>query len=139
MARVYSFSDNRAVIDDMLAAERSARSAGRGIWGHPFYRVRAPEALTDALDTFQLVEGRIADAALVRGRVYFNFGADWREDFTATIAPRDRGLFEGEGALFDGRAVDELAGRRVRVRGWIKSFNGPMIEVTHPEQIEWLD
>ena len=37
---------------------------------------------------------------------------------------------------FDLAAYD---GRRVRVRGWLKSLNGPMIEVTHPEQIEVLE
>jgi hypothetical protein len=25
------------------------------------------------------------------------------------------------------------------VRGWIKSFNGPMIEASHPEQIEVIE
>ena len=34
--------------------------------------------------------------------------------------------------------LDSYEGGRVRVRGWLKSFNGPMIEVTHPEQIEIL-
>ena len=31
-----------------------------------------------------------------------------------------------------------LQGKRIRVRGWLKSFNGPMINATHPEQIEVL-
>ena len=34
--------------------------------------------------------------------------------------------------------IESLAGLRIRVRGWIKSFNGPMIDATHPEQIEVL-
>jgi hypothetical protein len=29
-----------------------------------------------------------------------------------------------------------LEGQRVRVRGWVESWNGPAIEATHPEQIE---
>jgi hypothetical protein len=32
-----------------------------------------------------------------------------------------------------------LKGKRVRVRGWLKNFNGPSITVTHPEQIEILE
>lgn len=139
MARVYSFSDNRAAVADLLAAEGAARRDRLGIWGHPFYRVRGPERLTDAVDSFQLVEGRVVDAARVRGRVYLNFGSDWREDFTVTVAPKDRRLFELEGDRLGGETVDAVVGQRLRVRGWIKSFNGPMIEVTHPEQIEWLD
>jgi hypothetical protein len=29
-------------------------------------------------------------------------------------------------------------GREIRVRGWLEFYNGPMIEATHPEQIELL-
>ena len=133
MARVYSFPDNRALVAEMLAAERAARAARRGIWGDPFYAIRGPAETGRHIDSFQLVEGRVLGAAVVRGRAYLNFGADWKTDFTVTLAPPVRRLFEAEG-------LDPLAyeGRRVRVRGWLKSFNGPMIEVTHPEQIELL-
>ena len=71
---------------------------------------------------------------MVRGRGYLNFGENWREDFTVSIAPRDRRRFEAAGI-----AVEDYEGRLVRVRGWVDSFNGPMIEATHPEQIEVLD
>lgn len=134
MARVYSFSDNRDRVAEMLNLERRARAARRGIWRHPFYAVRSAEALKRHIGSFQLVEGRVLDAAVVRGRAYLNFGAEWRDDFTVTLTPEVRRRFEAEGH-------DPLAykGRRVRVRGWLKSFNGPMIAVTHPEQIEVLD
>jgi len=134
LARVYTFVDNRAAVAPMLARERAARRAGRGIWAMPFYRVRTPETAARHVGTFQLVEGRVLDVAIVRGRVYLNFGSDWRTDFTVTLAPRARRMFEAAG-------VDPMAyrGRRVRVRGWLTSFNGPMIEATHPEQIEVLD
>ena len=31
-----------------------------------------------------------------------------------------------------------LEGKRIRVRGWLRSWNGPQIEASHPEQIELL-
>jgi endonuclease YncB( thermonuclease family) len=133
MARVYSFADNRALVAEMLALERAARAARRGIWTNPFYAIRDAEAAGGHLGTFQLVEGLVLEAAVVRGRAYLNFGADWREDFTATLAPEVRRRFEAEG--IDPR---DYQGIRLRVRGWLKSYNGPMIEVTHPEQIEVL-
>jgi len=133
LARVYSFADNRALAAEMLALEGAARDAGRGIWADPFYRVRVPEEADAETDSFQLVEGRIVSAAVVRGRGYLNFGPDWRNDFTLAIDPQSRRLFEAEG-----RAVESYEGLRVRARGWLKSFNGPMIEITHPEQIEVL-
>ena len=134
MARVYSFPDNRALVAEMLSRERAARAARRGIWDHPFYAVRTDLESEEDTGTFQLIEGEVRAAAVVRGRAYLNFGDDWKQDFTITLAPAVRKLFEAEG--HDPRTYE---GRRVRVRGWLKSFNGPMIEATHPEQIEVLN
>ncbi len=133
MARVYSFRDNRARVPEMLALERAARAERRGIWGHSYYRVRRATETPQLIDSFQLVEGRVHRAAVVRGRLYLNFTEDWREDFTVTFSARDRALLDREGFDYLG-----LEARRIRVRGWLKSWNGPMIEATHPEQIEVL-
>lgn len=76
----------------------------------------------------------MVNAAKVRGRIYLNFGQNWRQDFTITVAPRDRRLFDKAGFNHT-----DMPGRRVRVWGWLKYFNGPSIEATHPEQIEILD
>lgn len=133
LARVYSFADNRALVAEMLAAERAAREARVGIWRHPFYAVRSSADVARDIGTFQLVEGRVVDAARVRGTTYLNFGADWRSDFTVVVAGADRAAFEDAG--FDLLA---LKGRIVRVRGWLDRRNGPMIAATHPEQIEVL-
>lgn len=131
MARVYSFQDNRALVPEMLAREAAARASRRGIWADPFYAIRTPETADRYLGRFELIQGRVRDVAIVRGRVYLNFGADWRSDFTASLAPAVRRLFESE-------QIDPLSyrDRIVRVRGWLKSRNGPMVDITHPEQIE---
>ena len=134
LARVHSLAGDRAAVPEMLVIERRARSSRLGIWSEPRYRVRAAGEADDGLHSFQLVEGRVRAAAVVRGRGYLNFGDDWREDFTVSIAPRDRRLFEAAGI-----AIEDYEGRLVRVRGWVDSFNGPMIEATHPEQIEVLE
>ena len=133
MARVYSFADNRALVAEMLALEREARAARRGIWADPYYAIRTPFEAGDYIDSFQVIEGQVQDVAIVRGRAYLNFGADWRSDFTISLAPDVLRRFAREGVdpeIYEGRAV--------RVRGWLKSFNGPMIEASHPEQIEVL-
>lgn len=132
LARVYTFTDNRAVAADMLALEREARAARRGIWRNPYYRIREPEETRRDIETFQIVEGRVLQAAMTRDRAYLNFGPDYRTDFTVAIARRDLKLF---GRAFDPKALE---GKTIRVRGWVKSLNGPMIEATHPEQIEVL-
>jgi hypothetical protein len=133
MARVYSFRDNRRKVAEMLALEGQARAAKRGIWGHAYYRVRNVTETPQFIDSFQLVEGRVHRVAVVRRRLYLNFAEDWRRDFTVTFQARDRALLERSG--FDYLALE---GRRIRVRGWLKDWNGPMIEATHPEQIEVL-
>ena len=134
MARVYTFADNRDLAAAMYAREDSARQADRGIWDHPFYQVRGTGELDALIDTFQVVQARVLDVAEVDGRVYLNFGADWRTDFTVTLAPRTARLFAEEG-------VDVMAyeGARVQVRGWLERYNGPLIEATHPEQIRIMD
>lgn len=132
LARVYTFADNRAVAGDMLALEQEARAARRGIWRDPYYRIRKPEETSRDIETFQIVEGRVLQAAMMRDRAYLNFGPDYRTDFTVAIARRDLKLF---GRAFDAKAFE---GKTIRVRGWVKSLNGPMIEATHPEQIEVL-
>ena len=134
LAMVYSFADNRDCVRELQRAERTAREAEAGLWEQGVFRVRDAADL-DSLDgllySFQIVEGRVEDVAESRGRIYLNFGEDWRTDFTATVAPSDRDSFSGSGIQ-----LTDLEGRAIRVRGWLERRNGPMIDVTHPEQIE---
>lgn len=131
--RVYTFPDNRQFAGELFAAEREARADRRGIWAHSAYAVRPaePARLASDVGTFQIVEGKVANAAKVRGRVYLNFGADYLTDVTATIPPDALPLFTK--AKFDPLT---LAGKTIRVRGYVRSYNGPVIDITHPEQIE---
>ena len=131
LARVYTFADNRARAADMLAFEREARARRLGIWRLSYYALQTPETAARHVGTFQIVEGRVVNVTAVRGRIYINFGADWRTDFTVMLAPAAARLF------VDGAAgVLALKDRNVRVRGWLRWQDGPMIEATHPEQIE---
>ena len=134
MARVYSFSDNRAVVGDMLALEREARDAKRGIWRLGFYAVRDAAdvpAMARLFGTFQIIRGRVLYTKRIKSQVYLNFGENWRDDFTITLKTQARRMFAKAG-------TDPLSllGKTVRVRGWLKKYNGPLIEASHPEQIE---
>ncbi len=131
LARVETTWDQRRCAGEALALEAEARTGARGLWRLSAYEVRNPLEAGAFTNDFQIIEGRIAAADEVRGRLYLNFGADWRTDFTVTIAPSHARRFAEAG-------LDPLswAGRKVRVRGWLEWFNGPMIEASHPEQIE---
>ncbi len=133
MARVYSFQDNRAQIAEMLAMERKARAARRGIWRHRFYQIRDADTAHRHIGGFHLVEGQVRAVAARRKYTYLNFSDNWRTDFTIAVAARVRRLFKDAGL-----DLEALQGKTVRVRGWIKSRNGPLIDATHPEQIEIL-
>lgn len=133
-ARVYSFPDNRSGIAAMLDHEREARAGRAGIWGHPNYAVRSPDELADLTGRFEVVEGLVVDATVHKGTGYVNFGEDWRSDFTLAI--RKNSLKRFREANIE---VRDYTGKRVRARGWLKSRNGPLIEITHPEQIEILE
>ena len=82
----------------------------------------------------ELVEGRVLSTGRTRSMLYLNFGRSWSTDFTVTIPAAAADRFAAAGM-----AVEGLAGRRVRVRGWLGQHDGPTMHVEHPEQIELLD
>ena len=131
-ARVYSFADNQTAVSEMLALERAARQEKLGIWGMRFYQIVPASKAGRFIGSFQLVEGQVTKTAVIRRWAYINFGANWRKDFTISI-PRKR--LRGFRKRF-GRNLRQLEGKHIRVRGWLRAFNGPMIKATHMEQIE---
>jgi len=135
LARVYTWENEAVDYPSLYATEEQARAAGRGIWGHEFYAVRSPEpnALAQYVDTAQIVEGVILSAADVRGRIYLNFGVDYKTDFTITIAKKNVKKFTAAHIDLLG-----LEGARVRVRGWVELINGPSIWADHPARLEIL-
>ncbi len=135
-ARVHTRPDARAFAAEMLATEDGARGAQRGLWRTRVYAVRGvePEALARDRDSFQIVEGRVRHVSKTGGEAYLDFGEEWRTDTTVHIP---RAVMRDVAKA----GIDPLSyeGRRIRVRGWIGLRSGPMIEITHPEQIERLD
>lgn len=122
---------------DLLKALRQvetlARKARRGLWREKEYRLLRAADMSLADRRFHLVEGRVAKVATTRNRIYINFGTDWRRDFTAAIDNRHRRRFRELGI-----SLQELAGRNIRVRGWVRPYNGPYMELESWTQIELL-
>lgn len=138
LARVETFADNHRPgfakwAPEMLAIEAAARGTGRGLWSEPRFRVLGAAEAETAGEGFHLVEGRVVRVVERRDRFYLDFGQDWRRDFSVTILKRDRAAFKTAGL-----DPAELGDARLRVRGWMRMFNGPMIDLTHPQQIERL-
>lgn len=134
LARVAPAPDDGPAVPDLYAAEAAARTARRGLWAVDFYRVRAPAEAGGLLDRFAVVEGTVREAKVVSGRALLFFADVGTRGFSVTVAPAHMKRFRAAGV-----APANLAGRRVRVRGWVGEYRGPQIEVTHPAQIEVLD
>jgi endonuclease YncB( thermonuclease family) len=134
VVRVDIAPDRTECAAQLYAAESEARAAARGLWAQPAYAVRTPETLSSGdAGTFQIVQGAVLSAEVKDGRAYLDFGADWKTDFTVTIAPEDMANFRSLG--IDPR---DYAGKTLRVRGIVQQFNGPEIEIANPKQIEVL-
>jgi micrococcal nuclease len=133
LARVDISPDRGECYREFYTAEADARHAGLGLWADPAYAFRAPDTVIADAGTFQIVVGKVLNAAANDGRVYLNFGQDWRRDFTVTISQDDVKTFRRMG-------VDPLnyEGKLIRVRGIVQVNNGPEIAVGNPKQIELL-
>lgn len=121
----------------LYIAEAAARADNAGAWSSGAFSVLGPDpnALSQRLDGPVIVEGRVVDTGEARdGRVFVNFGLDWRSDFTATADRRSREVFSDAG-------IDLMAleGAQIRVRGWLYETNGPAVSLTHPAQLEIVD
>jgi hypothetical protein len=112
------------------------RDARRGLWHSWAYRVEDAEdakRLGRLTHSYQLVEGTMVTVGEGQKWIYLNFAEDWRADFTISVDRKKADAFEAAGL-----DLHALAGKNLRVRGWVEWRNGPMIEATYPEQIELL-
>ena len=134
--RVHGDGSNRTGLRDLLAAEETARAAGRGLWRHPAFAVRRAQdpMLRRLAGSFQIVTGRVSAATIVHDAGYLNFGADRRTDFTLVI--RKPVLAMLDPAVLD---LSRLSARSIRCRGWIDLRDGPSMDLSCPEQLEMLE
>ncbi len=150
-ARVFGLEDRGACETALLAVENDARVARRGLWQNEAYRIRDAEDVRGLMalrGTFQIVEGRVHSVSVRGAKAYLNFGSDWSRDFTVFAGD---GVMRGDADAASSRdelsaakrkaeaALKALGGVRVRVRGWVRLRNGPMIEIDRLEDVELLE
>ena len=139
-ARVGDRVGSRTCAAYLLGRESAARRDKLGLWGNSYYQVLDAETPADVLaqrGRFALVEGRVASVRESGATIYVNFGQRWSEGFAVTVLKRNQRNFAAAGL-----DLQALAGRRVRVRGWIEArgaAGSPGIVAEHPEQIEMAD
>lgn len=115
----------------LIRAEKAAMIEKSGIWRR-FSIIdanRPPKAYWKG--EFVIAEGTIRDVYRSPSVTYLNFGDDWRTDFTAAIPARARKKFEA-----GGWKLADLKNRSVTIRGRVRFYNGPYMELDFPEQLE---
>lgn len=133
LARVRTTPSNPEMVAEMLKLEKDARDNKRGLWSNSALQILNTDNVIGQENSFAIVEGTPKAAAITRNMVFLNFADDYKKDFTVGIPTNLRMAFAKRGM-----DVQKLAHVPLRVRGWIQSYNGPFIEIDHPEQIEVL-
>ena len=134
LAQVRTRPDEVARAAAMLGLEQAARAAGRGLWREPALAPRPADQLADAVGSFQIVRGRVLRVAPTEHYVYLNFGGLAER---LHPAPAARGT-RRELRPFSGRRAGLSRAARIEVRGFVLDAGGPLIELSHPEQIQVL-
>lgn len=125
LAWAYSTETNRDLIKPLYGYEDQARATKAGFWVDPEYAIKDKESIKNYYNTFQIVEDVVYDVGDDKEFYYINFDKDFKSDFTATVDQKVRDMPSN---MFN------LRRHRIRIRGWIEKQNGPLIEITHPEQ-----
>ena len=136
-ARVAARVGGRDCARELLEGENAARLAKLGLWANSYYdllNAANPANVLAERGRFGLVEGKVVSVRESGATIYVNFGRRWTEDFTVTIPKHNARIFTAAGL-----EPKKLAGRHIRVRGWIEERGGPWIEASRPEQIELTD
>ncbi len=134
LAWVATDAANPDMADQLYALEQKARSGGKGLWAKDSgLGLLTPETASEGDGAFRVVEGTVNRAATSKNNLYLNFGDDWKKDFTVMISSEQRRLLSRKG-------IDPMAlsGQKIRVRGWLRQWNGPLMELESPERLEIL-
>ncbi len=133
LARVRTTKYNNQMAAQMLKLEDEARRLKLGLWDMKDYAVLTPKQAAKKVGSYQIVKGTIKNISRHKNNIYINFGHNWREDFTLGISSATLRGFSRKHIY-----PSKWNGMEIRVHGWIESYNGPFIEINHPESIELL-
>ena len=99
-ARVAARVGSKACAEALLAAERAARAANRGLWADPNFALLRPEndaRLRAERGHFTIIEGKVLSVRDSGSTIYLNFGRRWTRDFSVIILRRNQRIFNAAG------------------------------------------
>lgn len=133
LARILPAAKHTEMAAQMLKAEEEARKETAGLWKETAFAVLTPETAGTAMNNWAVVEGKISKTGASNNVVFLNFGDDWRKDFTIGIEGEVRRQLSKNNI-----APIEMAGKRVRIHGWVEDYNGPYIKLSNAVWLEVL-
>lgn len=132
LARALTTASNPEMVDQLYALEDKARKAAKGLWAKDSRDgLLIPDTAQEGNGQLRVVEGKVSRAATSKNNLYLNFGTDMKKDFTVMIPAALR-----KSLARLGTDPMSLSGKTIRVRGWIRQWNGPYMELETPERLE---
>lgn len=132
-AVLYTYPPNVKYVDLLVASQKKAGESKKGLWGS--FGVIDHSQAGEYIHQIRSVEGVVVDTYKSAKCVFLNFGQDYKNDFTVVI-------FDNSLSAFSREDIDPLSfynGKKVRVSGKIREYNGPEIIVNSPYEIEVLE
>jgi micrococcal nuclease len=132
LAWIVTDTANPEMADQLYAFETKARKEAKGLWAKDSaHGLLTADTAAQGEGQFRVVEGTVNRAATSKNNLYLNFGTDMRKDFTVMVSADLR-------RQLSRKEVDamSLAGKTIRVRGWLRNWNGPFMELETPERLE---
>ncbi len=120
-------------LNKLRKAEISARKKNKGLWRQPGFKVKSVDRFGKPDYQLHIVEGRPIDVVKTFRTTYINFGDNRRTDFTVAIANKNRRQFKKLGL-----SLKKLINKKIRIRGWVRPYNGPFMELESWTQLEIL-
>ena len=132
LAFAYPTQSHYEFADKLYIAEENARDAKVGLWSDPQWAIMTDQqAKQISTERFVIIEGVVKGVATKNNVIYLNFERDWRKDFTVAVDSSLRRDFSKYGIN-----LMQMINKPVRVRGWVRDYNGPYMEIFHPSQME---
>lgn len=125
------FTESSENVSALFAAEKRGRDSKSGIW-KSFDINNSNEISKDykeILNKFIILSGVVNNIYSTKKDTYINFGADWKTDFSAQIENK---ILKQHKDF----SVEKLKGKKISVRGWLEDYNGPLMKIYHPANIE---
>lgn len=122
-------------IDDLLTFEAKARDEKKHIWQEKQLEIKPTTLLEQdnsaCLHMFCLISGEIIDVAKRHNRIYMNTRQDWAKDATLLLEKKHTKDFELYYSTWN-----NIKNRKFIARGWIEQYNGPLLKLMHPMQLQ---